>query len=283
MENDLVQKHVEHWVNEYPELATSFNHKLIKSMLLGCEILTKHHPRRHNLVYDFVSGLVMIFVSFKNNNEENELLGKEGDKRTKPVFDLFLQTAHSETFQLKMIDSGITGEEVIKVGEVHIPITEKTLLKFLSQQKRFVYGREDLKKMVQDFKIDRIDFFQPDEAKSDQIKPKNRFTAKEMGHILFYLLETTNQFPYTKDKPTLAIYASKIDKGATYSPQNLYAKGFNPLRKFNEGKEWVNSKGLDIGAIEKIIPFLKKYSEDAVKLAKDNIHEIAEIRSDNLD
>jgi hypothetical protein len=277
----LVQQHVDQWVKKYPKLADFFSEeKFVMPMLKICEIITQEHPRKEEWISNFISGLVMIHASFRGKGQDGKVLETEGIRRTMPVFDLVIRFVKSNSYREAVLDSANLGDTVT-IGNVQIPVTTDRMLKFLKERNTIAFNKTEIRSLAQEFIDDRFEFNKGEKRQGQ--KQQNKFIAKEMGYILFYLLETTNIFPYTKDKPTLAKYAAKLDKGSKYSPQNIYSKGFNPLRKFNEDKEWLNSSGLDIGAIEKVIPFLEKHSNDAAKMAKDNIHEIAELRSANLD
>lgn len=234
MESNVVINRVSLWFQNYPGLSKWF--KKIDSLVKLAAIVSEKYPDQSKNFSDLVDGFVAIGVG---KDEEADRLLEEG-------WYLILEFVQSESYQRAVIKSEITGEEFIKVDKIHIPITEQSLFNFLKKQKGQVFGRNDLKQLVRDFKIDRVDLHQPasnDDSSPGTTDPKNNSTEGKV---------TKNRFNSMSIEDVRIFFEVLVKKRNNSGKIWMSESGFEIFVRRSFGKEDLKKPKINLGSRDKM-------------------------------
>lgn len=144
----MLQESVNFWVSKYPYLKTYFEDRLITGLLQLCNSITEPEKERDKLTNNFVTGLVGLVILSKSTNKEAL---QEIDNLLNPVFQLVIEYATYSDFQTSLINKEITGEDVLMVKDVQIPITSNAIILHINRINVKPLSASDIQHVIKDF------------------------------------------------------------------------------------------------------------------------------------
>jgi len=122
---EIILNEIKAWSDINPLFKSYFIKEPIRTLIEICAIVTLDHPLREELIINFVTGLTALPMFEKTKDERYAF---EFEKLTKPVFDQLKEKITSDDYRNTLIDTEISGEGMLQINDVSIPISAKEIL-----------------------------------------------------------------------------------------------------------------------------------------------------------
>ena len=102
------------------------------------------------MIKNFVSGLNIIpYIQNSNNDIEQKEYERIFLENTQPLLNVLIECLNH--YKDTLIESEVSGEEIIFTGRVLIPISKKAIKTFIDKNKLFPFTPKDIEKIILDF------------------------------------------------------------------------------------------------------------------------------------
>jgi hypothetical protein len=145
---DLIKSETDFWEGKFPGFKTFFGSAGIKGLILSCEAVMQNNPSKEKLIPDFIYGLVLLRINLKFKDEEHN---RVVDELLKPVTDLIIKVVKSADYRQHLINKEVTGDEILKINNVSIPITAKEILLHIGRTDALPLTSKDIAVIQSDF------------------------------------------------------------------------------------------------------------------------------------
>lgn len=126
MSRKIIDREIASWVQKSPLYEKYFSNPKIQGLLGLCDIVTSGNPLEENLTIDFIEGLALVPIP---------KMTRECDMLVRPVIDLIIEKVKSDEYRKLLIGQEISGEAILKLADIEMPITQKEILLHIKRTK----------------------------------------------------------------------------------------------------------------------------------------------------
>ncbi|NDV79962.1 hypothetical protein [Dysgonomonas sp. 511] len=182
--NIILRGRVDYWLNKLPVSKNAFEHPAVEGLLHFMDTIGTVKDVDKKILCDFIDGLVFIpYIIKKGDSESNNII----ENLIRPGLNIIEDYVKNE-YQDFLIKEEITGEEVLKINDVEIPISHKQIKQHIKRTKSLPLTTNDISKITSDFVRYKKDMF-----KENNLPTQN----KTYKNIIYYPSDPKSLIPVT--------------------------------------------------------------------------------------
>jgi hypothetical protein len=145
---EFIEKEIEE-LNLSKGYKKKFSASPVGSLLLEIgKIMATLKPITEKMLRDYILGIFGIPISISRNDEN---FNNQIDELLKPSFDILTKYLKSDTFRLSLIDEEVSGDEVLKISGLEIPLSRKSILLHIKRTNSLPLKSDDIAEIQKDF------------------------------------------------------------------------------------------------------------------------------------
>lgn len=147
IKNNILQKRIEYWLNKMPISKCLLEHEAVFGFLVAMDETTNFREINSKILNDFVDGLVFVsYAIIKNDLESSDFI----EHLVRPGLN-FIESYIRSEYQNNLIDNEVTGEEILIIHDIKIPISQKQIKQHIKRTKKLPLTTSDIANITADF------------------------------------------------------------------------------------------------------------------------------------
>jgi hypothetical protein len=184
MDNEeIIKSKISFWIKKNPKYREYFSISKVQALIHTCEIIAQKYSIDDRYISDFIDGLALSRNYLITKNEEQ---GEEVDRLMKPLRDLIIEHVTSEEYRKFLIDREISGEAIVQINDVKVPISQKEILLHIGRSKSKPLTPNDIAVIERDwhaYKQKQYNSTIVEQTLSRKIESKPKFKPEEIQSI----------------------------------------------------------------------------------------------------